>query len=96
MSIVIKLPNHGESCYATDEDRLPIFLVDVTIRAGSDCIYIFAAWLYIYLKSSFFYMSNRCMNPLRVNIQVYPEHSKWVNKLSIVSTSCGQALPQIL
>ena len=29
-SIVIKLPNHGESYYATDEGRLPIFLVDVT------------------------------------------------------------------
>ena len=29
-SIVIKLPNHGESCYATDEGILPIFLVDVT------------------------------------------------------------------
>ena len=29
-SIVIKLPNHGESCYATYEGRLPIFLVGVT------------------------------------------------------------------
>ena len=29
-SIVIQLPNHGESCYATDEGRLSIFLVDIT------------------------------------------------------------------
>ena len=29
-SIVIKLPNHGESCDATDEGRLSIFLVYVT------------------------------------------------------------------
>ena len=29
-SIVIQLANHGESCYATDEGRLPILLVDVT------------------------------------------------------------------
>ena len=54
-TIVIKLPNHGESCYTTNEGRLPIFLVDVTIRAVSDCIHIFAAWQYNYLKSSFFY-----------------------------------------
>ena len=55
-SIVIKLRNHSESCYPTDEGRLPVLLVDVTIRAVSDCIPIFAALQYNYLKSSFFYI----------------------------------------
>ena len=36
-SIVIQLSNHGESCYATDEGRLPIFLVDVTTQQTCLC-----------------------------------------------------------
>ena len=84
-SIVIKLPNPVESCYATDEGRLPIFL------AVSDCIHIFAAWQYNYLKSSFFYVQYRLGQFASTSMQVYSEHSKRANKLPIVSTSCGQA-----
>ena len=57
MSIVIKLPNHGESLYATDEGRLRIFLVDV-ITCCLLTVYIYLP-LGTVLESSFFYMSNR-------------------------------------
>ena len=88
--IVIKLPNHGESCYATDEGKLSIFLVDVTIRAVSDCIPIFAVWQYNYLKSSVFYMSNRRVHFASTS-RCIQNIRKGVNKLSIASTSWGQA-----